>query len=109
MSLRSIEPHAFRECELLFHYKGQDRETHLTTAGRLPYAKAAVLENKKTARRPPFVLRCDLLIECVHDVGEDVADRGAKQREDDDHDDGNQHQDESVLYETLAFFITRCV
>jgi hypothetical protein len=40
----------------------------------------------------------------VDDIGEDVADGRAEQHEDDDYDDSYQDENESVLYEALAFF-----
>jgi hypothetical protein len=39
-----------------------------------------------------------------NDIAEDVADRRAKQGQDDDHDNRDQNQDQSVLYEALTFF-----
>jgi hypothetical protein len=43
-------------------------------------------------------------LDAVHHVRENVADRGAQQGQNDDHDHGHQNEDESVLYQTLAFF-----
>ena len=40
----------------------------------------------------------------VDDVGENVADDGSQPEQDSDHDDGDQHQNERVLYEPLSIF-----
>ena len=40
----------------------------------------------------------------TNDVGENVADDGAQQKQDCDNDDGDEHQNQRVLYQTLALF-----
>jgi len=45
-----------------------------------------------------------LFLQSVHDVAEDVTDGRAKQGQDHDNDDSDQHEDESVLYEALTLF-----
>ena len=40
----------------------------------------------------------------TNDVGENVADDGAQQKQDCDNDDGDEHQNQRVLYQTLTFF-----
>ena len=42
--------------------------------------------------------------EAVIDGAENVANDRAKQHEDRDNNDSNQNKDQSVLYQTLAFF-----
>ena len=41
------------------------------------------------------------------DVGEDGVDARAQDREDTDDDDGDQHQDQGILDEPLAFFTSK--
>lgn len=43
-------------------------------------------------------------LESINDVREHVSYRRAQQRQDDDHNDGDQHEDEGVFDETLTFF-----
>ena len=43
-------------------------------------------------------------LEGVDDVRENVTDGGSKQSQDNNHDDGYEHQDKRVFYETLALF-----
>src|SRR4051794_9142654 len=43
-------------------------------------------------------------LEGADDVGEDIADSWAKQRQDDDDDDSHQDQDQRIFYEALALF-----
>ena len=43
-------------------------------------------------------------LEGLHDVAEDVADRGPEQGEDDDDNDSDEHEDQGVLNQALAFF-----
>jgi hypothetical protein len=38
------------------------------------------------------------------DVGEDVADDGPQEKQDGDNDDGDEHQNQRVLYQALTFF-----
>ena len=45
-----------------------------------------------------------LVLDGVDDVGKDVADDRTQQEQDGDHDDGNEHQDQRILDQTLAFF-----
>ena len=45
------------------------------------------------------------LQEGVVDGAEGVADLGSKQTHDSDHDDGNESEDNSVLNQTLTFFL----
>jgi hypothetical protein len=46
-------------------------------------------------------------LDVANDVAEDVPDGGAKQGQNDDHDNGDQDEDQSVLYQSLAFLF-RC-
>jgi hypothetical protein len=39
----------------------------------------------------------------VNDIAEHVADRGPEDRQNDDDDDGHQNENQSILYEALAF------
>jgi len=48
-----------------------------------------------------FALRS---LELAEDVAEDVTNCWAEQCQNDDHDDGYQYQDQSILYEALTFF-----
>jgi len=45
-----------------------------------------------------------LNLEGVDDVRENVADSRAKQRQNDDDNDGDQYEDQGVFYEALALF-----
>jgi hypothetical protein len=45
-----------------------------------------------------------LLAQTTVDLAEDLADAAAEQGEDTDDDDGDQHEDERILNQTLAFF-----
>jgi hypothetical protein len=40
----------------------------------------------------------------TNDVTEHIANNGAKYKQDGDHDDSDEHQDQGVLYQSLAFF-----
>ena len=44
------------------------------------------------------------LREVADNVGENVADDGTQEQQNGDDDDGDEHQDQRVLYQTLAFF-----
>jgi hypothetical protein len=44
------------------------------------------------------------MLDVSDDVTEDIADRRAKQGEDDDNDDSDKNKYESVFYKTLTFF-----
>ena len=60
----------------------------------------------KCGRFSPTDRRMDgkLRLEAADDVGEDVADGRAKQRQDDDYDDSDENENERVFDEALAFF-----
>ena len=45
-----------------------------------------------------------LLAQTTVDLAEDLADATAEQGENTDNDDGDQHEDQRVLNQTLAFF-----
>ena len=48
-----------------------------------------------------------VLLDVANDIAENVPDGGAKQGQNHDHDNGDQNEDQSVLYQTLAFLF-RC-
>lgn len=50
------------------------------------------------------VIKLRIELDCVYNVGENATDGGTKQGQDDDHDDSDQHEDQCVFYEALAFF-----
>jgi len=54
-------------------------------------------------REPLHVSRLRSL-ELAENVAEDVTDCWAEQCQNNDHDDGYQYEDQSILYETLTFF-----
>jgi hypothetical protein len=43
-------------------------------------------------------------LDVLDEIREDVTDGRAEQGQDDDNHDGDQHEDECVLYQALAFF-----
>ena len=72
--------------------------------------RAAARKQKSPGERRGFSLRDDALrkratLDGAIDLAEDVADRRSQQAEDDDHHDGDEHQDERVFDETLSAFV----